>query len=46
LNDLTRKMTDATVSPANTSTEVRLNIQLEFAYPHIGEEKSTTRAKG
>jgi len=35
LNDLTRKTTDATIKAAKTTTEVRLNIQLEFAYPHI-----------
>ena len=35
MNDLTRNTTDATISPANTTSEVRLNIQLEFEYPHI-----------
>jgi hypothetical protein len=36
LNDLTKKTTDATMSTANVSTMVRLKIQFEFEYPHIG----------
>jgi hypothetical protein len=43
-NDLTRNTSDATISAANTSTMVRLNNQLEFEYPHIGEVSSNLRA--
>jgi len=35
LNDLTRNTTDATIRAANTTTEVRFNIQFEIPYPHI-----------